>query len=276
MFGYLRFFLAYLVLLSHIDIRFNGLNIGVFAVVIFYILAGYVVSHLYFDVLPKTRNRMFLFYKDRFLRIFPLYIYVIIITLLFLYMTDYGNPKYTIQNIVSNFIIIPLNYYMYIDTTILQKPSWCLVPPAWSLGAELQAYILLSFVLMFNKVRYIFAFFSFIIFIIAKFSILNPDYFGYRLLIGVFFIFIIGSSIQRIKLKIKLPFDSFLGSLSYGMFLSHFLAIWILNYLVIKKENDFYLFYLSSISISIAIIGIYLVENNILKYRKNILRIDKK
>jgi len=148
MFGYLRFFLAYLVLLSHIYIKFYGLNVGVFAVVMFYILAGYVVSHLYLDILPKTKNRVFLFYKDRFLRIFPLYIYIAIITLLFLYITDYGNPKYSIQNIVSNFTIIPLNYYMYIDTTILQKPSWWLIPPTWSLGTELQAYILLSIVIL--------------------------------------------------------------------------------------------------------------------------------
>ena len=42
MFGYIRFILAYFVLLSHVGIGLAGKNIGVFAVVIFYILAGLV------------------------------------------------------------------------------------------------------------------------------------------------------------------------------------------------------------------------------------------
>ena len=49
MFGYIRFALAFLVMLSHIGVRVYGLNPGVMAVVIFYILAGYVVSHLFND-----------------------------------------------------------------------------------------------------------------------------------------------------------------------------------------------------------------------------------
>lgn len=53
MFGYLRFTLAFLVLLSHVGVTFYTLNPGVIAVVIFYILAGYVVSHLYKDIFPE-------------------------------------------------------------------------------------------------------------------------------------------------------------------------------------------------------------------------------
>lgn len=326
MFGYLRFFLAYLVLLSHIHIKFYGLNVGVFAVVMFYILAGFVVSHLYLNILPNTKDRLFLFYKDRFLRIFPLYFYVILLTLIFLFITNYSNPKYSILTLLSNLTIVPLNYYMYIDSTILQQPSWWLVPPAWSLGTELQAYILLSFVLLLRKIKYFIALFTLSIFIIANFSILNPDYFGYRFIIGVFFIFLVGACLQKIKsnktednfdkyfplfvwvvililtpifyitnsfsptwtketflglligipliyfltkIKIKLPFDTFFGSLSYGIFLTHFLAIWILDYLKITKKDDSYLFILSFLSIFLAIVGIYFIENNITKHRKN-------
>ena len=45
MFGYLRFLLAALVMLSHLKIT-CGINQGVTAVVSFYMLAGFVVTHL--------------------------------------------------------------------------------------------------------------------------------------------------------------------------------------------------------------------------------------
>lgn len=199
MFGYLRFFLAYLVLLSHIHIKFYSLNAGVFAVVMFYILAGYVVSNLYLNILSNTKHKTLEFYKDRLKRIYPLYLYTLTLTIIFLLLTNYANPKYTLLNIFSNFTIIPLNYYMYLDNTVLQNPSWWLIPPAWSLGTELQAYILLSIVLIFRKLKYIFAILTIIIYTLANFNYLHPDHFGYRFIIGVFFIFLIGSSIQKIK-----------------------------------------------------------------------------
>jgi peptidoglycan/LPS O-acetylase OafA/YrhL len=46
MFGYLRFFLATMVLFSHFEYDILGLHLGVIAVVLFYMLAGYVVTDL--------------------------------------------------------------------------------------------------------------------------------------------------------------------------------------------------------------------------------------
>ncbi len=176
---------------------------------IFYILAGYVVSHLYKDIFSVTKapsnsfggafgvlQRVFPFYKDRFLRIFPLYLYVITITIIFLLLTSFSNPNFTLLKLINNVTIIPLNYYMYIDNTVLTNPSWWLIPPAWSLGTELQAYIVLPFALMFKRFKIVLAFLSFVVYIVANFSIIHPDYFGYRLIVGVFFIFLLGSAIQ--------------------------------------------------------------------------------
>ncbi len=285
MFGYLRLFLAILVMLSHLNIRFFTLNQGVFAVTIFYILAGFVVSYLYSSIIPNRKYKILLFYRDRIDRIFPLYLYILILTIIFLLLTNYGNPNFTPLKLFYNITIIPLNYYMYIDSTILTNPSWCLIPPAWSLGTELQAYLLLPFALISLRFRYFSLFFSFIIYILANFTLLQPDYFGYRFIIGVFFIFLIGTSIQESKykpliliwiltlililtltylnlektaysretslgiligipliyilskVKTKLPFNSLFGSLSYAIFLSHFLSIWIIDALFGKKET---------------------------------------
>jgi peptidoglycan/LPS O-acetylase OafA/YrhL len=197
MFGYLRFILAFFVLISHVDVRCHGMNPGVTAVVMFYLLAGHVVSHLWDNVLPSGKNRLWRFYRDRVLRIMPLYLYVIGLTLVFLAVTGYGNPDYGLFRLLGNFLVVPVNYYMVLDTTILTNPSWALIPVAWSLGAELQAYVILPLILMsrFWKAGLIAG--SLIVYFLANTGGLHPDYFGYRLVCGVFFMFAAGSCIQR-------------------------------------------------------------------------------
>ena len=324
MFGYLRFILALLVVISHLNIRFYTLNTGVIAVVMFYILAGFVVSHIYTDIIPNGKNKIITFYKDRILRIFPLYLYIIMLTTFFLLLTSFGDAEFTPVNIMTNLTIIPLNYYMVIDNTILTTPDWWLIPPAWSLGTELQAYLLLPFALIFNRLKVFLALLSFFIYIVANFSVINPDYFGYRLVVGVFFIFLLGVSIQKVSAKtdtafdkpfilavwliillsvpffsyfdafsptytketfiglllgiplvyaiahssIKLPFNSLFGSLSYGVFLSHFLAIWLVKYFNVAFELPFYYtLQIIAISLVIAITGLFLIEIKINRIR---------
>ena len=320
--------MAFLVLISHIDIRFYGLNPGVIAVVIFYLLAGFVVSHLLVDIIPVGKGQFFKFYQDRILRIFPLYLYVICLTTLFLLLTSFGNPHPSFIKVLNNLLIIPLNYFMVIDSTIITEPNWCLVPPAWSLGAELQAYILLPFAFASKRVKILLTLASFFVYMLANLSIVQPDYFGYRLIMGVFFIFIIGSSIHRnnsTKLKTadtfdkwlpltvwiiiflslfifaftksyspaaytketflgllmgiplvyvitqskkKLPLNFLFGSLSYGIFLSHFLVIWFLEFLNITNKNSVgYIMILLLLSASISYMGVVVVEKKVSRIR---------
>ncbi|MCD6184669.1 MAG: acyltransferase [Deltaproteobacteria bacterium] len=334
MFGYLRFILAFLVLLSHVDVRFYGLNPGVMAVVIFYMLAGYVVSHLWVDILCQGQGKLYSFYKDRMLRVLPLYAYVAFLTLAFLAMTNYSNPQFSLIKLIGNFLVIPVNYYMVVDTTILTNPDWCLIPPAWSLGAELQAYLVLPFALGRNKLKIFLAAASFSVYMMANLSVIQPDYFGYRLVFGVFFIFLAGSSLQnsrnqtvsaskfdtfypwllwvgivclclifhyknlfspaytketfigiltgipiiyclsRLERKgspIKLPGNSLLGSLSYGVFLSHFLMIWCLDYTGLIDKNAGA--YIPAIIIGATLIawsGVKFIETGIDKIRKDV------
>lgn len=288
MFGYLRLLLAFFVLISHVNVRIFGLNPGVIAVVIFYILAGHVVSHLWLDILPHGKGKFYAFYRDRVLRIFPLYAYIALLTLLFLVFTGYGNPDFSPVKIINTFLIIPLNYYMVMDNAILTDLHKLLIPPAWSLGAELQAYLLLPLIFIFKKLKIVLVLSSLAVYMLANLSLIHSDYFGYRLIMGVFFIFALGSSIQTThagssldtsfdrlfpwivwvgvlilgilffsmdcfspaytretflglllgiplvsfmgKSPIKLPFNALLGSLSYGVFLGHFLVKWWLDY----------------------------------------------
>lgn len=328
MFGYLRFALSFFVLISHVDVRVLGLNPGVISVVIFYILAGHVVSHLWEDIIPAGHGKILRFYKDRVLRIFPLYGYVVVLTLVFLMVTGYAAPRFSLFGLIGNFTIIPLNYYMFLDATILTSPSWCLIPPAWSLGAELQAYLLFPLVFMFKPLKISLVMASFGVYMLANLSLIHPDYFGYRLIPGVFFMFAAGSSLQSAKkgnkngvlfdrfypwavwlivavlglvfswkglfspaytketfigllLGIpavyaldrfpgKLPGNALFGSLSYGVFLSHFPMIWWLDHRGGGGASGVgYLLSITLGSLVISVFGVMLIERYVDPIRKN-------
>jgi peptidoglycan/LPS O-acetylase OafA/YrhL len=292
MIGYIRLILALMVLLSHAGVKVYNLNPGVIAVVIFYMLAGGVVSHLWHDVIEEGEGKLYRFYKDRFLRIFPHYLYTLTLTLLFLLITDYGKPEYNLLAIINNLLIIPLNFFMMLDSTVMTSPDWNLIPPAWSLGTELQAYLLLPLAFMYKRFAIALFMISISIQMLANFNVIHTDYFGYRLLPGVLFIFLLGSQLKNKLSKgtvlaytliivatsvmysyfdareitqvytrevllgiiigipllsvanavsFKLKFNKLTGALSYGVFLNHFLVIWILDFMGYKPTDSGYL-----------------------------------
>ena len=104
MLGFVRFGLAFLVVISHVGFFLHGKNVGVFAVVVFYLLAGLTVSKVFLKVAP---NDMKYFFTDRFLRIYPLYFAVAVLSIIFLF---FSIKDLSIYKIFLNLIIIPLNY----------------------------------------------------------------------------------------------------------------------------------------------------------------------
>jgi len=320
--GYIRLLLATIVLFSHVDVRIYNLNPGVIAVVMFYMLAGVVVTHLWHHVIADGPGKLGRFYWDRLRRITPLYFYAALLVLLFLLATGYGDPRYTPLVLLNNLLIIPLNYYMYVDSTIMSAPAWNLIPQAWSLGAELQAYLVLPLALLYPRIRLVLFGLSFAVYIAANLTYIDADYYGYRLLPGVLFIFLIGSYMkesqagsQKVTLPlmlfvalgmvyllfewaslfpqaymketligmligiplitaaylspIKLPFNRFMGSLSYGVFLTHFLVIWLLDfYSVTPASSPLYWALLLLGTAIISVIGVFLVEKPLIRRRQ--------
>lgn len=190
--GGLRFVLAALVMMSHLSIGFHNYNIGVMAVIVFYLLAGQVVVRLW----ARMRNRpnaVSSFARDRLLRIMPQYLAGIILSSLVWWLAgpDSGflKPDPTLLEWLGNLLVIPLNFYMYGS---LEK--FTLIPPAWSLGAELQFYLLTPLIFSQKSTRLLLLFLlSFAVFVIAQLGLLNTDHYGYRLIPGILFIFILGS-----------------------------------------------------------------------------------
>ena len=262
------------------------------------------------------------FYLDRFIRIWPLYLVYMFITLLVNYIwpinsSFLSNPS--IGNLFKNILILPLGYYMYNGVD-----SFTIIPPAWCLGLELTFYIIFP-IIYFLKSKRIFLVLSLIIFGFAYIGIINTDLFGYRLIPGTLFIFIIGTLLAEPKSKrnkyvilsiciiciillintyikplLNVPYnrevlygitigvplinllkkikgsliDKYLGKISYGIFLNHFLIIFIIQKLV--GERAFLIKYqvlLIVTSFLLSTLSYFVIEYPIDKLRKRLTKI---
>jgi len=190
--GVLRLILACFVMMSHLSIGFHGYNLGVMAVVLFYLLAGLVVVRLWGRIRTQPSAAL-AFARDRLLRIMPQYLAGIALSsVVWSYAPSssflHANPS--VLDWLANLTIIPLNFFMYTGLS-----SFMLIPPAWSLAAELQFYLIapLLFSLGASRIGLVFLA-SFSVFTLAQFQVLDTDYFGYRLLPGILFVFLLGSS----------------------------------------------------------------------------------
>jgi peptidoglycan/LPS O-acetylase OafA/YrhL len=274
--GMLRLVLAAMVLLSHAGVRIGGLNPGVMAVVVFYLISGYVMAGLVQShyAAPRDAPR---FYADRALRIFPQYLFYMAAALAWQVATgkttQYLTHPPVASDLLNNLLVIPLNFFMFNG-----GDTYSLVPPAWSLGAELQFYILAPLMLLAPRAGVMLAAGSLVVQALAMHGILNSDWFGYRLLPGVLWFFAAGMAMFHLKQRRgaiaaalaaatavglylylrsrhldALPYntevligwgagvpllhwlgrrragapDRLAGDVSYGMFLNHFLIMWL-------------------------------------------------
>lgn len=327
--GTLRFILAILVLLSHSGVTFGGLNPGVMAVVGFYIISGYVMAALIQRHYAAPHTTLH-FYGDRLLRIYPQYAVYALATAVWLYTIGHSTHflvlSPTATEVINNLLIVPLNYYMY-----NQSDRFTLVPPAWSLGAEVLFYALAPW--LWRHWRWALALGAGSLFTqaLAWHGLINGDWWGYRLLPGVLWLFLLGMALHRYQpthpaathravrllpllvacvaiylqlsghlqkpyhlevllgLSVCLPLvqwlsrqqfkawlattDTWLGNASYGIFLNHFLLIWLLGLEQPRHLVQWVILVLSSIAL--AIITQHLFEKPVLQLRRNWRKRDK-
>jgi peptidoglycan/LPS O-acetylase OafA/YrhL len=131
------------------------------------------------------------FCGDRALRLFPHYLAIACITLAWFvvsgqrtaYLRTFPSWKYLIDNL----LVVPLNFYMF-----NHSDTFTLIPPAWSLGAEIQFYLVAPIILILGLRTPAF-FASLAIYGVASLGLINTDWYGYRLLPGVLWMFLAGS-----------------------------------------------------------------------------------
>ncbi len=188
--GLLRLFLAYMVLLSHAGVRIATYNGGAAAVIVFYLISGYVMAGLLQRHYDRPA-RIPMFYADRALRLFPQYLAYMLAALVWYLWTATPTQFLTRSpswlDIVNNATVIPLNFFMYNGSD-----AFTLIPPGWSLGAELQFYLLAPVMLLWPRIGVVLAIASVAVQAAALHGWLNTDWYGYRLLAGVLWVFALG------------------------------------------------------------------------------------
>lgn len=318
MFGTLRLVLALAVAASHAGYYPGSLNPGVAAVVGFYLISGYVMAGLQHRHYPGTPHAT-AFYMDRCVRILPQYLFYAGLTLAWQLVTKtetlFLNGPPRASDLLNNLLIVPLNYYM-----LNGADRYTLIPPAWSLGAEIQFYIIAPVLLLWPRRILVVGVLSLCVFALALTGVLHNDWYGYRLLPGVLVFFLLGARLQYLHntmqhrlaaitvvvtlltalasgyalrqanmlyqpynqetllgLGFALPlvhllarlkrrvWDDWLGDISYGVFLNHFLIIWLLYPQGVSHKA---LPVLLATSIGVSFLSQRYVERPLLHWRK--------
>lgn len=321
--GLLRFCLALAVLLSHAGFSLRGFNPGVMSVVVFYAISGYVMSALierHYASAARTGH----FYLDRLLRIYPQYALYAGAAALWLFTI--GHPTHFLilapqpADWLNNILVVPLNYFMFNGSD-----RFTLVPPAWSLGAELLFYALAPWLWRCWRLAIALALASLSVQAMAWHGLLHSDWWGYRLLPGILWVFVLGMAVQRLQagaghrarqLAIATPLlaagvgvylstrgllnnpyhrevltglalgvpllhilsqrqfspvwqrlDQLLGDLSYGIFLNHFLIIWVLDLGQLQQAWQWAA--LMGTSVALSAFSQRFVERPVLLWRRN-------
>lgn len=196
--GRFRFLLAVLVALSHCGLDLFGFNPGNVAVISFYILSGYVMTLLvrrHYNAMDKIRY----FYIDRAARLFPHYLFYCAIMLALWFTPTIRTAwlaEVTPGKLLLNLLIVPLNFHA---PEFLALDRSTLIPQAWSLGLEIIFYALVPFLLLRcgPAMLSLVAAGSFAIYTLAVFGVIDTLNFGYELIPGTLFIFIIGISLAE-------------------------------------------------------------------------------
>ena len=318
--GVYRLILAALVAISHTGIQFFGYNPGVVAVISFYLLSGYVMTILidkyYMDSLAVSA-----FYLDRAARLFPQFIFYMLLASICIYCFKIKSPftyQLSFSKWLLNFFILPQGFFMYWADGAL------VIPQSWSLGLEMTFYLVIPWILMYCSKRWVYALsgVSFLIFLMAYFGKINSDHFGYRLLPGTLFMFLVGSSfyknnngakkfraviflsagvmlliaffnnplyqlrynkevlvglllgmicVNSLKESTFSRIDEFFGNLSYGVFLNHFIVIWIMQrFFSVKIFTTTSVALLLVASCTLAFGSFIFVERPALRWRRKI------
>lgn len=181
MFGAYRFILAAFVALSHFGVIIAGFNPGQWAVICFYTLSGLLMERQ-FQKLSQEFNGIAAFYLDRFLRIYPLFFVVLLLS--------WVGSRLSWGAAAANVTLLPLNYSSLFGIPVL-------IAPSWSLACEVHFYLALP-LLAFLSTRILRVILIASLFLFAVSPLLpNSTFWAFTGLPGILFTFLSGILINR-------------------------------------------------------------------------------
>ena len=303
MFGYLRFLLAIIVLFSHTGLSPEWGNLGATSVTIFYMLSGFVITNILNKLDERGDCLIINFYIDRFLRIFPLYI--ISLCFYYLYIIIKNADLTTLSllqnltlipcNYIKNptipvawslalefqvFLIMPIIYrnkvlfyslglismiiFLASNLSYLNKYTWAyfklpgvlFIFLTGSIIAQSKLNIIKSYLAIFIALISLSGFFF------VEFGFIERGGFQSEVLLGIFLGVLL---IIQIKDSRRLKFNQELGSMSYSIFLIHFLFIFIFR--DYNLNSYFFNLCVFSSSLIFSILAYYLMERKLNNWR---------
>ena len=175
----------------------------------FFVLSGFVISLNYNSM--ETQNDFFNYIKKRFIRLFPLLSYTVILFFSvevigsYLFSKQINNPNTLFEN-----IILTIDSLFFTNSTPVFGSSMGMNYPSWSISSEMISYSLFGLILInFRKrmmVFYLVILFSFLFLFITKIGFKVEGDFGF---IRGFFGFFIGVLVSRFYSRFKISFNSF-------------------------------------------------------------------
>ena len=126
---------------------------GYLGVDIFFVISGYLISSIITKNIENGKFDFKYFFLRRFLRIVPVYIFVIFITLVFGYFILLHSDLYHLARSSGSAILFLSNIFFFYFLNDYYNPEAIFNPllHTWSLAVEIQFYILFPFLFVFIK-----------------------------------------------------------------------------------------------------------------------------
>lgn len=235
MFGLLRTLLAINVVLLHV---FSLPTLGNYSVSFFFILSGFLMTYIMQNTYGYNFSGVKLFWKNRFLRLYPMYWVVLVFgILLILFFPEINrHPDMYLPTEVIDYIF---NILMVFPKIIPHNVSPRIVPPSWALTNELIYYFLISMGISKNKKRTFFWVFISVLYYIWTYFFYNIPTYRYSSIFASSLPFSLGALLYWFK-----DFNLKLSKITYilGLYLLFIVnAIFFKQNLSINAELSIYL-----------------------------------
>ena len=144
----LRALAVFMVIFYHMDE--NMFPAGFLGVDIFFVISGYVITQTLFkDYVKSKKVNIINFYVRRIKRIYPLLIFVVVISLLIIAVFFVSNFQYYLKSGIFSILGLSNLYYLKIKQDYFLQETINPFLHTWSLGIEEQFYLIYPFILIF-------------------------------------------------------------------------------------------------------------------------------